>query len=89
MYSEIKGISIALNITNRHLFEGFNRVLEMDQKGFLAWLVKEQNQLDKVIRENSTRVWEIFLANESKYCHESSGSVLSRRKAKLQKVRKI
>lgn len=66
-----------------HLTKGFNKVMELDNEGFLDWINDNQEGLHDIFFGTLAKAWEKFVAVENSKTEEKSRARISRRREKL------
>lgn len=83
-YSEISDIlhqSVAKD--NSHLTKGLEKVMELDNEGFLGWVKDNQEGLDDVFFGALAKTWEKFVAVENSRTEDTSRARIGKRREKL------
>ncbi|KAH4339013.1 hypothetical protein HBH98_211680 [Parastagonospora nodorum] len=73
----------ALQPNKKDLFEGFQKLIELDNETFLQWFDKNKADLDSFFYGSMSRTWEEFANDQNKRTEDTSQKRISKRKEKL------
>lgn len=73
----------AIQAENKNLYDGFQKLVELDNETFLQWFDKHRSDLDKFFYGSMTRAWEEFAHEQNKRTEETSTRRIGKRKEKL------
>jgi hypothetical protein len=73
----------ALQPSKKDLFEGFQKLIELDNETFLQWFDKNKADLDGFFYGSLSRTWEDFANDQNKRTEDTSQKRIARRKEKL------
>jgi len=68
---------------NNNLYDGFQKLVELDNETFLEWLDKNKADLDGFFNGSMSKTWEGFAHHQNKLTEETSQRRISKRKEKL------
>ncbi|KAJ8112184.1 hypothetical protein OPT61_g5395 [Boeremia exigua] len=67
----------------KNLYEGFQKLVELDNETFLQWFDKHRVDLDTFFYGSLTKLWEEFAQEQNKRTEETSTKRINKRKDKL------
>ncbi|KAH6644291.1 hypothetical protein C7974DRAFT_383272 [Boeremia exigua] len=73
----------AIQADKKNLYEGFQKLVELDNETFFQWFDKHKVDLDTFFYGSLTKVWEEFAQEQNKRTEETSTRRISKRKEKL------
>lgn len=73
----------ALQKEKRDLYDGFQKLVELENETFLEWLDKNKTELDSFFYGSMSRSWEDFANAQNKRTEETSQRRIAKRKEKL------
>lgn len=73
----------AIHSDKKNLYDGFQKLVELDNETFLQWLDKNKADLDTFFYGSMSRTWEEFAHNQNKRTEETSQRRIAKRKEKL------
>jgi hypothetical protein len=73
----------AIHGDTKDLYDGFQKLVELDNETFLEWLDKNMAEMDKFFYGSMTRTWEEFAHTQNKKTEETSQKRIAKRKEKL------
>ncbi|KAH9861669.1 hypothetical protein J1614_011422 [Plenodomus biglobosus] len=73
----------AIQSDKNNLYEGFQKLVELDNETFLQWLDKNKTDLDGFFYGSMSRTWENFAHHQNKLTEETSQRRISKRKERL------
>jgi hypothetical protein len=73
----------ALQPSKNDLFEGFQKLVELDNETFLQWFDKNKADLDIFFHGSISKTWEEFANEQNKRTEETSQRRIARRKERL------
>jgi hypothetical protein len=76
-------LSNAIQPNKGDLFEGFQKLVELDNETFLEWFKKNRADLDGFFYGSMSRTWEEFATDQNKRTEETSQKRIAKRKEKL------
>jgi hypothetical protein len=76
-------LSSAIQPNKNDLFEGFQKLVELDNETFLQWFEKNKADLDGYFYGSMSKAWEEFAHDQNKRTEETSQRRIARRKEKL------
>ena len=65
------------------ILDGFDKILELDNNAFIAWVDDHRAELDAIFFGNFAPTWETFVNSENRHTQESYKARVSRRREKL------
>ena len=68
---------------NKHLSRGFQKILELDNASFLAWVDDHREDLDSIFFGRVATTWEDFVSAENRRTEESAKARISKRRERL------
>ncbi|KAF2265101.1 beach-domain-containing protein [Lojkania enalia] len=76
-------LSLAMQTAKKNLYDGFQKLVELDNESFLEWFDKNKADLDKFFYGTMTRIWEEFAQDQNKRTEETSQKRIAKRREKL------
>ncbi|KAF2703728.1 beach-domain-containing protein [Pleomassaria siparia CBS 279.74] len=76
-------LSSAIHTDKKELYEGFQKLMELDNETFLWWFDKNKMELDKFFYGTMTKAWEDFAQDQNKRTEETSNKRIAKRREKL------
>ncbi|KAH6864948.1 hypothetical protein BKA58DRAFT_321630 [Alternaria rosae] len=73
----------AIHGDTKDLYDGFQKLVELDNETFLEWLDKNKTEMDKFFYGSMTKSWEDFAQSQNKKTEETSQRRIAKRKEKL------
>ncbi|KAF1830743.1 beach-domain-containing protein [Decorospora gaudefroyi] len=73
----------AIHGDGKDLYDGFQKLVELDNETFLEWLDKNKVEMDKFFYGSMTKAWEDFAHGQNKRTEETSQRRITKRKEKL------
>ncbi|KAH8634414.1 Beige 1 [Alternaria alternata] len=73
----------AIHGDTKDLYDGFQKLVELDNETFLEWLDKNKTEMDKFFYGSMTKSWEDFAHSQNKKTEETSQRRIAKRKEKL------
>ncbi|MCJ1473895.1 hypothetical protein MMC13_002550 [Lambiella insularis] len=81
---EVSGVLFRMmNAENKHLTGGFQKILELDNASFLAWIDDHRSDLDAIFFGTLATFWEDFVSAENRRTEESAKARISKRRERL------
>ena len=66
-----------------YLFDGFKKLIELDNETFLAWVDDHRERLDEIFFGSMSKAWEVFVAEENRRTEETAKARIVKRRDKL------
>ncbi|KAF1915936.1 hypothetical protein BDU57DRAFT_515740 [Ampelomyces quisqualis] len=76
-------LSTAIQPNKKDLYEGFQKLIELDNETFLQWFKKNKADLDVFFYGSMSKTWEDFATDQNKRTEETSQRRIVKRKEKL------
>ncbi|KAF2014521.1 beach-domain-containing protein [Aaosphaeria arxii CBS 175.79] len=76
-------LSRALQTDKQDLYDGFHKLMELDNETFLAWFDKNSAELDSFFYGTMTRTWEDFINDQNRKTEDMSQKRIAKRREKL------
>jgi WD40 repeat protein len=76
-------LSNAIHAEKQNLYEGFHKLMELDNETFLQWFDENKTDLDSFFYGTMTRAWEEFAAEQNKQTEHASQRRIAKRKERL------
>lgn len=76
-------LSNAMQGDKKNLYDGFQKLVELDNETFLEWFDKNKVDLDSFFYGSMSRTWEEFANDQNKRTEETSQRRIARRKDRL------
>ena len=68
---------------NQGIFQGFAKIVELDNELFIEWIDQHRDELDKIFLGSLGKLWTAFVADENKQNRENSEARVRKRKERL------
>ncbi|KAF2867316.1 hypothetical protein BDV95DRAFT_502883 [Massariosphaeria phaeospora] len=76
-------LSHAIQTDKRELYDGFQKLIELDNETFLLWFDKNKADLDNFFYGTMTKTWEDFAHDQNKRTEDTSQKRIAKRREKL------
>ncbi|KAF2732378.1 beach-domain-containing protein [Polyplosphaeria fusca] len=76
-------LSHAIQTDKKNLYEGFQKLMELDNEAFLQWFDKNKADLDDFFYGSMTKIWEDYAHDQNKKTEETSQKRIGKRQEKL------
>lgn len=76
-------LSSVIQSDKKNLYDGFQKLMELDNDTFLHWFDKNKTELDNFFYGSMSKTWEDFALDQNKRTEESSQKRITKRKEKL------
>lgn len=76
-------LSQAIQAEKRNLYDGFQKLMELDNETFLLWFDKNKTDLDGFFYGTMTKTWEDFAQQQNKQTESTSQKRIAKRREKL------
>lgn len=76
-------LSRAIQTDKKNLYDGFQKLVELDNETFLLWFDENKTDLDHFFYGTMTRAWEDFAHDQNKRTEDTSRNRIAKRKEKL------
>ncbi|KAF2464229.1 beach-domain-containing protein [Lindgomyces ingoldianus] len=76
-------LSHAMHSGKKELYEGFQKLVELDNETFLVWLDNNKSDLDAFFSDTMAKVWEDFLQDQNKKIEDMRQKRIEKRREKL------
>jgi hypothetical protein len=73
----------AINIDKKELYDGFQKLMELDNETFLLWFDKNKVDLDSFFYGTMMKSWEDFAQDQNKKTEETSQKRIAKRRDRL------
>ncbi|EFQ90191.1 hypothetical protein PTT_13281 [Pyrenophora teres f. teres 0-1] len=73
----------AIHGDTKDLYDGFQKLVELDNETFLEWLDNNKKEMDRFFYGSMTKPWEDFAQSQNKKTEETSQRRIAKRKEKL------
>lgn len=84
MPGEASGVLFRMmNAENKHLTRGFQKILQLNNANFLAWIDDHRGDLDAIFFGTLATFWEDFVSGENRKTEESAKARVSKRRERL------
>jgi hypothetical protein len=77
-------LSHAIQTDKKNLYDGFQKLMELDNETFLLWFDKNKADLDAFFYGTQTRTWDDFIEDQNKRTESTSRARIGKRREKLQ-----
>jgi hypothetical protein len=76
-------LSHAIHTEKMSLYDGFQKLVELDNETFLLWFDKNQSDLDAFFYGTMTKAWEDFAHDQNKRTEDTSQKRIAKRRERL------
>lgn len=76
-------LSHAIHTEKKDLYDGFQKLMELDNETFLLWFDKNKTDLDSFFYGTMTKTWEDFAQEQNKRTEDTSQKRIAKRREKL------
>lgn len=76
-------IGTAIQADKKNLYDGFQKLVELDNETFLQWFDKNRSDLDTFFYGSMSKTWEDYAHEQNKRTEETSQKRIAKRKEKL------
>jgi WD40 repeat protein len=76
-------LSHAIHDEKQNLYEGFQKLMELDNETFLRWFDKNKTDLDSFFYGTMTKAWEDFANEQNKQTENTSQKRIAKRRERL------
>jgi hypothetical protein len=76
-------LSHAIHAEKQNLYEGFHKLMELDNETFLHWFEENKKDLDSFFYGTMTKAWEDFANDQNKQTENTSQRRVAKRREKL------